>query len=595
MKKRKTAIVVVIVILAVAVVVFLVRLLRPPVVVETLEIIPSNAIFALEAGRPVETWKKVADSRFGRELAASELWEQTGVGRWFEELDDQIRSATGGLMTGKAWEDLFGRGAAVALIPSPLEGGHPALLGVSRPGLRTRVMETAARAFDGLRRETDRLMRVDEYNGYRLVDIGPSDAFPFFIGYSLGGDFLAVVVSQDPPAPVLRRVIDLRLSPETEPSLYRSGRYREVSRVLETSADDWLEMYFDFDHFRALLQTLGDTVSITGPEMIAAQWEDVIDGFRRRWEAQNYMGARLFWNHGPAVRVAAVTDPNDPAGPAPGDADYTLPAAFFLMPSEPLFCFVGRTDPPALWKEWRELHQLLSPGAEEPFRGLAEWEAAADFSLEADLLSLLGDEAAFLLDDIDFDGLFPLPRAAVVLKARAAAELEAALDGIIARLAAAEQIGAPARMTYSEVEITFFPIPLLAQPSYSLIGDLLVISSSRELMVDLIDTAQGRTPSLLASPLFLELSSRVSPAAEEFGLVNTGTLIDRLIRLEEWFRELGLSPTGRGDEGEQTLRIALSSLRLFRRFEGLAWNRRRVKNISILDGCWYIEDERGRR
>ncbi len=595
MKKRKTAAVIVIVILALLGAVLLVRLLRPPVVVGTLEIIPSDAIFALEAGRPVETWKKVADSRFGRELAASELWEETGIGRWFEDLDDQIRSATGGLMTGKAWEDLFGRGAALALIPSPLEGGHPALLGVSRPGLRTRVMETAARAFDGLRRETDRLMRVDEYNGYRLVDIGPSDAFPFFIGYSLGGDFLAVVVSQDPPAPVLRRVIDLRLSPETGPSLYRSGRYRELSRVLETADDDWLGMYFDFDHFRALLQTLGETVSITGPEMIAAQWEDVIDGIRRRWEAQKYMGARLYWNRGPAVRIAAVTDPDDPAGPTPGAADYTLSSAFFLMPSEPLFCFVGRTDPSAFWREWRELHWLLPPWLEETLGGFAEWEAAADFSLETDLLPRLGDEAAFLLDEIDFDGLFPLPRAAVALKARDAVELESALDGIVARLAAAEQIRAPARMTYSEVEITFFPIPLLAQPSYALIGDLLVISSSRELMVDLIDTAQGRTPSLLASPLFLELSSRVSPAAEKFGLVNTGMLIDRLIRLEEWYRELGLSPTRPGDEGEQTLRIAISSLKLFRRFEGLAWNRRRVKNISILDGCWYIEDRRGRQ
>ena len=562
---------------------------RPVVEIEALEVIPSDAIAVLEIKHPVKTWRAVRASDLGRDLAAAAVWKELGVRQWFEDLARRIETAGGGMMNEKTWEDILGRGLVVTLIPPVTEGGSPALLAVTRPGLRSRALESLARLLDGLKKETKRLMSVDDYSGYRLVSFDPSPSFPFFIAYSLGGDFLAVIVSQDLPQPFLRRIIDLRREPGTVASFSRAARYLEIHRTLDAAETDWLEFFIDFDNLNEAVRSLAGFIKLTGPDRVVVEWNDLIQYHRRYWRTLRAAGAKLLWEEGAAARLAVAVDP------LPAGADRLIleeedsPRSSALVPAGPLVYFVQRRDLLQVWKEWREAHGILFPSLEEETPGSFGWEEESGLFLERDLLPFLGREAAFLLGDFDFDGLLPLPDVSILAAVNDKERVRAVLDKFVVYLVSSRGLNPPARIAYQGVEITFFPVPLLAQPAYAFVGDFLVISSSRETLTRMIDTMRGELPRLDSTALFRKLAGRVIPAGDTFAYLDTKNLIDRAIKLVDWWKGFSRSPAGPLEEGNEWGGLIISSLEIFRRFEGLALNRRWFKNIYLCDFYWYIE------
>ncbi|MCX6348793.1 MAG: hypothetical protein NTV79_04730, partial [Candidatus Aureabacteria bacterium] len=117
---------------------------RPPASVPLPALIPARTVFFLTANDLAAFWDNFSAGRFWQEVRASPLYRKGGVEERIAVFTALFEASAGFPLDRANFRELFGREAALALLPG--EGDRPAsLLLVTRVGMKTRALELVSR------------------------------------------------------------------------------------------------------------------------------------------------------------------------------------------------------------------------------------------------------------------------------------------------------------------------------------------------------------------------------------------------------------------------------------------------------------------
>lgn len=153
------------------------------------------------------------------------------------------------------------------------------------------------------------------------------------------------------------------------------------------------------------------------------------------------------------------------------------------------------------------------------------------YSLENDILPLIGNEIGGILLDIDTEGFFPIPKLFLFLKVTDSSNAKEILKGIF------NKQKVPLKdERYKNTEIRYVSLPFGAnlQPAYVFLNNYLIISSSKALLEKAIDTYRKDSPSIKENPLFKSVDFGLSGKNISSAFADTKSLINKAEDLSEW-------------------------------------------------------------
>ncbi|MDD5073350.1 MAG: DUF3352 domain-containing protein [Candidatus Omnitrophica bacterium] len=180
----------------------------------------------------------------------------------------------------------------------------------------------------------------------------------------------------------------------------------------------------------------------------------------------------------------------------------------------------------------RQSAQAGQPDKAFPLKGLVSGlEAKIGMSLDNDLIPALGDEAAFILMDINVEGLLPMMEFVACFKVKNKATIEKALDSLLKDGEISLQSEG-----YKGVDLKYINLPFGTdlQPSYCYMGDYLLVSLGRKPIKASIDTSKGDLKSLLENEDFKAVNHGLTGECNSVYFLKADVLMLRAKSICEW-------------------------------------------------------------
>ena len=158
-------------------------------------------------------------------------------------------------------------------------------------------------------------------------------------------------------------------------------------------------------------------------------------------------------------------------------------------------------------------------------------ESKTGMSIDNELVPALGDEVAFILTDINVEGLFPMPELVACFKVKDKATIDKALDSLLKGGEVSFQSEA-----YKGVDLKYIALPFGAnlQPSYCYLGDYLLVSLGRKSIKQSIDSSKGAAKSLLDNEDFKAVNHGLTGESNAVYFLKADVLMQRAKSVCEW-------------------------------------------------------------
>ena len=171
-------------------------------------------------------------------------------------------------------------------------------------------------------------------------------------------------------------------------------------------------------------------------------------------------------------------------------------------------------------------------GNVSPIKGLVSGlESKIGMSIDNELIPALGDESAFILTDINVEGLFPMPEFVVCLKVKDKATIDKALNSLLKGGDISFQPEG-----YKGIDLKYIALPFGAnlQPSYCYAGDYLLVSLGRKSLKQSIDSSKGAAKSLLENEDFKAVNRDLTGESNAVYFLKADVLMQRAKSVCEW-------------------------------------------------------------
>jgi len=187
------------------------------------------------------------------------------------------------------------------------------------------------------------------------------------------------------------------------------------------------------------------------------------------------------------------------------------------------------------WKQSKkEMQQAaaMAPGGKDPRDLIAGFEEKLGISIEQDIIPTIGDEMGGYLQDINLNGMFPIPHLVLFLEVKD----EKKADMIINSLIEKQPIFRPESDEHDGVGIQFFTIPLMAdvQPAYAFVDGFLMITTSKPMIKEAIDVRQGAAPGLKDRAGVYDAETNMGRNVNSVLFVKFDQLMGKLRQLVAW-------------------------------------------------------------
>lgn len=179
-------------------------------------------------------------------------------------------------------------------------------------------------------------------------------------------------------------------------------------------------------------------------------------------------------------------------------------------------------------------------------RQIAAFQRETGIDLQADLVSWVGQEAAFAVAGVDKTGFFPIPEIALTVATRDPQRAQAfltKLEGLVSQAAAA-RASIPLQWQAEQHQgqtVRYAPTPMgegLAL-SYSVTDDFLLVASSRGLVKRMLDARGGSAQALPSNPGFGAMTEFYPSQANALGYVNIEEILTEVQGLMGTFGGMG--------------------------------------------------------
>jgi hypothetical protein len=188
----------------------------------------------------------------------------------------------------------------------------------------------------------------------------------------------------------------------------------------------------------------------------------------------------------------------------------------------------------------------------------AELEKTWGFSIEKDLLPVLGHELGWFVEEVDVKGMFPVPKFVVFLKINDEKKAGDILKRIVTTPVTLVQ-----KEDYNGVAIHFVSIPLFVsfKPSYAFINGYVLISSSDELIKASIDARTDAAKALREQSNYKDVSAKSSKAGNAVVYADVAQVSRQARLLLDWTNKWFLLKINQADAEEKTTRQKLATLK----------------------------------
>ncbi|HUP01368.1 MAG TPA: DUF3352 domain-containing protein [Gemmatimonadota bacterium] len=176
---------------------------------------------------------------------------------------------------------------------------------------------------------------------------------------------------------------------------------------------------------------------------------------------------------------------------------------------------------------------------------IAAFEAETGIDVEEDILSWVGEEAAFAITGVDRSGFFPLPETAFTIATRnseRSREFLSEMEGLVtetARTRASIPLAWQSE-TYEGQTIRYAPTPLGEGLSvaYVVTDDFVVVASSRGLARRMLAAREGSADALPSNPNFSAMTRFYPQQVSALGFVNVEQILTEVQSLMSTYGEM---------------------------------------------------------
>jgi len=166
---------------------------------------------------------------------------------------------------------------------------------------------------------------------------------------------------------------------------------------------------------------------------------------------------------------------------------------------------------------------------------IAEIESKLNFSIKDDLLPALGREFGGFLDNINVSGVFPLPELVLFLEIRS----EEKASKIINALLDMQPLFIPEKETHGEKTINYITVPMVSNlnPGYCIYDNYILIGTSRKLLKDAIDVAQGRIGSIKENAKLQSINAGLDGKINSLLYLDIGNSVVKIKSVVDWISQ----------------------------------------------------------
>lgn len=341
-------------------------------------------------------------------------------------------------------------------------------------------------------------------------------------------------------------------------------------------------VFLNFTKLISILKNQGDKfVSLGGGADLQAQWAKVM-------AKMNGLKAFAFSSQlTPLVRV----DSRLMFDPAQLDADYA--ALYTCPPSEnKTIDFTPQEVLGYYWSNCLKLDYYWDQIVEElkrtdaPSSKIDEFEAKIGLSVEGDILPAFGDEIGGYIQDIQIGGLIPIPKILLFTEVGNKAKAEKLL-----KKAEEQPFIMLQEENYNGVPIRFLAMSLGQdiQPAYAFLGDHLLISTSRKLIKDSIDTSQNKSVSLKDNPDFKAIDVGLTDKNRSVQFIKLGQVIEKTKGIIGWSNQWMTSRDKKADAFKAGSARPLEEVKIVLAMKEGELEEIRERLIVVEDEVWNLE------
>lgn len=515
-------------------------------------LIPKDAVAYYSMKDFKGTWSLVKDSNFWKQVSSLQLWKDLKTQENINAFSKSLNDSLGFDLTEGKIMDVIGQELALAIVVGARNDTEPKVLILTKTGTRTQLAETAAKLIDKARGAGTSAVETWKYGDSTLTHVKSNDPTAPEINYVFVSNVLALGIGNTKE--VLQNVVDLYKGKSSDSIAHSEGYQKLAAMEGKTGAHVVGKFYMDFDK---ITQTVGG-VNLpvpggTGPANVAAPLSML-----------KSIGGVTWIDNGLNTKIFVI--------PNKANMDETTRSLWDVKPQKPssihfvpegtvLYSVSNSLDVPGLWKIWQT---NLSKQAPEQAKAITDAIAVAEknmgMSIEGDILSWIGDEIAYTFNEVNVEGIFPIPKMALIVKVKDEAKAKAFLEKLVdlinkqavaAPAAAAPGAGAPAetapaappfqlkleKTNYGGVEVNAMNVPLIGKglsPGYAFVNGFLVVASGSSMLEKMIDVSQNKGNSIISDPNYKKVASAIAGDVNQLGYVNTEKMFDVAVDICNW-------------------------------------------------------------
>ncbi len=522
-------------------------------------LIPSSAV-AYYSVRDVQgTWGAIKDSNFWKQLSALPLWKELKTQENLAAFSKAMSDSLGFELTESRLMDVIGQEAALAVVVGARNDTEPKVLLLTKTGPRTKIAETAAKLVDKVKGSGATTIETWSYGSVTLTNVKSADPTAPELNYVFLDNILALGIGNTKE--VLQQVVDLSQGKSKESISYSEGYQKLMSLEKRAGSRVVGKFYMDFEK---ITQTVGG-VNLPVPGAAAANVAAPLSMLKS-------IGGVTWMDNGLNTKIFVI--PNranmDETTRTLWDVKPQKAKSLELIPDGTVLYSVSNSlDVAGLWKIWQSNLAKQAPEQAKAINdAVAEAEKNMGMSIEGDILSWIGDEIAYTFNEVNVEGVFPIPKMALIVKVKDEAKAKAFLDKLVELInkqgatpppapAAGETAAAPApalqlkldKSNYDGVEISSMNLPLVGKglaPGYAFVNGYLVIATGATMLEKMVDVTKGKANALANDPSFKKVSAVIGGEVNQLGYINTEKMFDVAVDICNWvvsFQQMNLPGT----------------------------------------------------
>lgn len=517
--------------------------------------VPKNVVAFYTLTQMENVWNQLKNSKFWNDFTSLTIWQNADVQDSITNFQNQFKTSFGFELGEGTMMDLLGKELALAVLPMEPGINQPRVLFLSEVGSKTKVTERIFKIIESIRgeEEGESDIQTTTYGSSEIVQIIQTDETSPELYYTILGNSFILGIGNTREA--IENAIDI-VDGKSDDSFADNENYRKMIANTTLGKNAIGRFYMDFDQIGSFMNAM---TALPGGAPLAPNVGDAFAVLKS-------LGGTTVLEEGLFTRISVVPnkDKMDDLTKTMWESKPAKPESMALIPAGTyLYTTSTSIDVKGMWDLWLSNMETQTPEQAQMIQsGIRSFEETMGLNIEKDILSWIGNEVSFVFNEVATEGIFPIPKMALVLKVKDKKSAKVFMDKILEAInkqAATigqpqpTEEGAPAapaatpviaglqlnmvEESYKGVDLNILELPFLGRalaPGYAFVGDFLVISTNTGSLQKMVDTYKRATPSIAEDEGFKSASLIMDRKTNQLVYVNMSKMMDAGIEISNW-------------------------------------------------------------